>query len=1051
MSESFNTQSASPASGERSLTRFVGRQQEVAAVKQLLSRTRVLTLTGVGGVGKTRLAMRIAAEVAGDFPDGVFWVELAALHDAALVPQALAKSLDLRESPKQSLADTLAHYLLSKHLLLVLDNCEHLLSAVTPLGQHLLRTAPDVRMLATSRQPLGMSGETAWLVPSLSLPPLESNVPSSMSNVVGDIGRSDAVQLFLERASAILPEFTLTAQNAAAIVQICRRLDGLPLAIELAAARVKVLTVEQIAARLDDAFGLLTGGNRLALIPRHQTLRAAMDWSYDLLSADEQQLFRRLAVFAGGFTLEAAEYVCARMRVGEPGGSLPDPHTPLLDLLSDLVDKSLVISETLGRSEARYHLLETIRQYALEQLEASEELNTLRARHLDWYLALAERAAAELSGAEQVAWLARLEQEHDNLSAALRWAQARGGDELALRLALALSGFWDSRGYLSEGRERWVELLGRIEKMEADLRIKALNAAAWLAWRQDDNDTAGALFEQSQALARTAGAPHALARALAGLGEVARSRSNYPVALGYFEESLALYRALEDKRAVANTLKNLGNVAWEQGNFAAARSHYHSGLAIQRELADESGIAVTLFNLGGIAMAQGDYAAARPLLAESLALGRALGNKRMIAFALRSLGTVALKQGDAAAARAPSEESVALFRELGEKINLAFSLHNLASVIQRQGDPATAAALVREALFLLQQPGYKRGIWICLDHLAQLAYALGQLLRSAHLFGAAEALRDSVNVPLEPSERAERERMISAMRSTLGRDAFAAAWADGRALTLDAAMSYAREIAASPVSTVALRMMAFGEARVQRGDHLLTSADWKYAKAKELCFFLLCHSSATKEEIGLALWPDASPAQLRSLFHRTLHHLRRALGRPDWIVLDDERYVFNRALAYWFDVEAFEQQIADSRWLIEKQPDRAVAISHLQSAISLYQGDFLIDLPTGDWVMLRREALSKLYVNALMELGQLLFTAARYADAASIYQQAIARDNYLEAAHREWMRCLARQGERNQALRHYQSLVKLLRDELGVAPAPETAALYERLRRGERI
>ncbi|MEJ7816454.1 MAG: AAA family ATPase, partial [Rubrobacter sp.] len=417
------------------LSSFVGREKELAEVKRLLEDTRLLTLTGAGGCGKTRLALAIASELLEGFEDGVWMVELVPLADPSLVPQAVASTLGVREEPGRSPTETLSDYLGSKKLLLVLDNCEHLIEACAALAETLLRSCSELRVLATSREALGITGEVAWPVPSLSLPDLR-RLPA-----VESLPQYESALLFVERAEAVKPDFALTEQNAPAVAQVCYRLDGIPLAIELAAARVKVLPVEQISERLDDCFRLLAAGSRTAM-PRHRTLHATMDWSHELLPEAERTLFRRLSVFSGGFSLDAAEWVCAGEELERDEG---------LELLSHLVDKSLVVAREEG-GEARYRLLETVRQYGWERLSESDEAVEFRERHAGYYLALAEEAEPELKREGQVAWLERLERERDNLRAAMRWLLGRGELEEVARLGWALWLFWGIRAHFAEGR-----------------------------------------------------------------------------------------------------------------------------------------------------------------------------------------------------------------------------------------------------------------------------------------------------------------------------------------------------------------------------------------------------------------------------------------------------------------------------------------------------------------------------------------------------------------------------------------------------------------------
>jgi predicted ATPase/class 3 adenylate cyclase len=517
------------------LTRFVGRERELAAVQQLLLAERLVTLTGAGGVGKTRLALRLAAELLDGFADGVWLADLAPLADPMLVPQAVASALAVREQPERPLVQTLQDVLRPKHLLLLLDNCEHLVAACAALAEALLRACPELRILATSREALGIAGEATWRVPPLASPDPE-RLPSLESLV-----QYEAVRLLLDRAELAAPSFTITQQNAAAVAQVCQQLDGVPLALELAAARIKVLSVEQLAARLSDRFRLLTGGSRSAL-PRQQTLRALVDWSYDLLTEPEQVLFRRLAVFAGGCTLDAAEGVCAGDGI-EPG--------EVLEHLARLVDKSLVIADPSPASELRYRLPETIRQYSAEKLGEAGEGATLRGRHRDWWLALAERTGPGALDPQRLAWL---EREYDNLRAALRWSIDSGQAEPGLRLAAGLCDFWYARGYFSEGCAWLAELLALPATTAATARARALEWAGRLAYLQGDE-----LDRQR------------IATSLVALGHGALRRGDALRAQLLFNESLGLARDAGDHLAMVLCLEGLAGVTVEAQPERAVR------------------------------------------------------------------------------------------------------------------------------------------------------------------------------------------------------------------------------------------------------------------------------------------------------------------------------------------------------------------------------------------------------------------------------------------------------------------------------------------------
>lgn len=612
------------------LTSFIGREREMAEVKRQLSAARLVTLTGAGGCGKTRLALQVAADLAEEYPDGVWLVELAPLREPGLVPQAVASALGVREEPGRGLTETLADRLGPRELLLLLDNCEHLVGACAELADALLRACAKLKILDTSREPLGVAGEVTWRVPSLSLPdpghlpPLEA------------LTQYEGVRLFVDRATLGKPDFKVTGGNALQVARISHRLDGIPLAIELAAARVKVLTVEQIDERLDDRFRLLTGGVRTAL-PRHQTLRAAVDWSYDLLSLQERLLFGRLSVFAGGFTLEAAERVCS-------GDGLDESE--VLGLLSGLVDRSLAVAEERS-GKARYSLLNTMRQYAREKLEESGQEALPRTRHLDWCVSLAERAEPELTGPDQAEWLDRLEAEHDNLRAALTWSvNRRAGVEAGLRLGGALWRFWWQRGYQSEGRGWLEQALSAPADGPPAARAKALRAAGVMAGDHADYAASRAFLEESLAIAREFRDAEGVALALGNLGVVARRQGDFAAARPLHEESLALHRQVGEKRGISLSLGNLGVVAMYQGDHEAARAHLEEGLTIDRELGDTFGIAGGLYRLGDLARTQGDYRRATALHHEALALFRELGNKEGVPSSLERLAGVAVAQDD---------------------------------------------------------------------------------------------------------------------------------------------------------------------------------------------------------------------------------------------------------------------------------------------------------------------------------------------------------------------------------------------------------------------
>jgi predicted ATPase/two-component SAPR family response regulator len=947
------------------LSSFIGREREIGEVERLLFESRLLTLLGPGGCGKTRLALAVARDVVAEFEGGAWWVELAPISDPDLVPRAVAAILGAREAPNRPPMETLVEHLRSREMLLILDNCEHLVDASASLAHMLLRSCPNLRILATSRESLGIGGEIAWLVPSLQLP------DPARSSPAGQLQRYEAVSLFVERAKAVASTFELTEQNASAVTEICRRLDGIPLAIELAAARARVLSAEQIQSRLEDSLGLLTGGRRTD-VPRQRTLRAATDWSYELLSEEERVLLRRLSVFASGFSLEAAEDVC--------GGESIESWE-VLDLLAALVDKSLVLVAEQDGEARRYGMLEPIRQFAREKLRESQDEPVVRRRHAEHFLALAERAEPELLGAHQGSWHRRLRTEFANLREAHAWSLEPGEEErarLRLRLAASLWRFWAAQRF-EEGKT-WLRVaLERDTGKEPAVRAKALGALGFIL-----------LFQQ-----------------------------DYERAIAVLEEAVALYEDLGDNSGTAFALGNLG---WAvlHGDYRERVSYFvERAEALMAQSPDDHARAFLGIVLASAAIGEGDLDSAVPMLEENLALSRRLGDRRSASMSLFILGMTLLRRDNLERGTACLEEGTLITRELGDRLGAPYFAEGLAKSGAMRKRPE----------------------------------------RAVRLWGAADALREQMGVSLSRFDLAnsDYEQDLAAVRSALDESTFEAAWAEGRAMSFEQTMEYALAMPHSRreeqhVKTVApvpaLRIFALGQAHVERGDQDLSLADWTYAKPKELLYYLLSHPEGrTKGQIGLALWPEASPAQLRSSLHDALYRLRGALGDKAWIVHRQGRYAFERSLEYFFDVEAFEKCVTEARSIRSESPGQA--IRHLQEAADLYGGDYLEDMAVqGQWAVERQEELRRAYQEGLLLLGRLLGDQDRHAEAMDAYRAAIAQDRLLEEAHRGLMRSQEAMGERGLALRHYEGLVGLLEDELGSSPAPETSALYEELRRG---
>jgi predicted ATPase/class 3 adenylate cyclase len=751
---------ATPNNLPQQVTSFIGRERELADAKRLLEGTRLLTLLGMGGLGKTRLSLQIAADVLEKYPDGVWFVDLAPITDPSLVPNVAAQVLGVHEEPGKPLTRTLCAHVREHKLLLVLDNCEHLVSACANLADALLQAGPQLRILATSREALHIRGEQAYPVLPLAVPDRNAGVETLL--------RSEAVQLFVERARLQKPEFALTEREAPAIAELCARLDGIPLALELAAARLRSLSVTDINARLHDRFKLLTGGSRVAL-ERQQTLRALVSWSYDLLHEDEQIVLDRLSVFAGGFDLQGAEAVC---------GAAPIARQHVVDLVTSLVEKSLVMVEQEGRG-SRYGLLETIKEfahehlsqrygmpgtiheYASERLKERDDVAATAARHCDYYLGVAKTGRTKLEGPEQAEWMRRLEVDLDNLRAAIALALAGGADPvIAVKFEVALMRFRSLRGYSTEARNN----------LRAALALPAL---------------------QEPTVAR--------AHALYVGGALAHIQSDYAEAAKMLTECLTIRRGLGNAREIAAALSTLSTLYVQQGEIAKARDCEEEAIGIFRDLGDGIGEAIGLLNLGEISLRETDRDGARRLFEHCLTIARSIEHRELESECERNLGELALGASDLEAAQARFTRSLKICRDAEDKRGEAITLGALGRTDAAGGDLSAARKKLSESMRALQAFEMTSELLDCLEDHARLLQLVGQFANAVRAFAAAAAFREAFGLRRSPHGDADKQASLEAARAALGEPALDAAWSMGKTWALDEAVE--RTLASTGVET----------------------------------------------------------------------------------------------------------------------------------------------------------------------------------------------------------------------------------------------------------
>jgi predicted ATPase/DNA-binding SARP family transcriptional activator/Tfp pilus assembly protein PilF len=1087
-----------------SLPPLIGREAMLSEGLAALRKTRLLTLTGPGGSGKTRLAEHMAhslaygsghregSDTSRDIPyrEGVWWIDLTGCRDASHLSHAVLSALlhasdpsalSLITSPR--LPDTVAlastaHIamvpdlstlltaLRRRRLLLVLDSCEHLLPSCTHFVELLLGSCPHLSILATSRERLKTAYEQVWPVSPLTVPSLGEHLTAEQAIAYSSIA------LFVQRATAIDPHFHFGDELVAPVAQICRILDGLPLATELAAGCVTFLTPQQIACQLEQGFSLLVDAGETAS-GRHQALEATMAWSYHLLTAPEQMLFRHLSVLSDSFDLELVSAL-----------DVKGTHETTFQYLRHLIDKALVIvlsPEELEPGErdegvARYRIPHMLRHYGRQQLAntgVEEERETLE-RYCLWVEKLIQTAAPMLEGKMEARWLDRLEGNIGHLRAALQWLLEEQQFGRALSLMSALSGFWRLRGYLDEGRH-WLERALRAQESRRGddpslsptstlATAQALNAlGVFLMW-QGAYDQAHQAHSQALTLFEQLEFSRGIAMTLFRLGFLADRRGDYDCATAYFNRSRYLFIALGDDQGRDVVDNRRGVTAWNQGLYDEATALLVSSLAFKRVQGHLGGMAATLLNLGQLALEQGHARQGMVYLEESLRLNQQIQDHLATAYALTYLGIASLLRYDVKPAVQRFKEALATLSEL----DLA-GRHAIPELISR-----------------------------LIDSIAVAAARQGRAVQSARLWGAMETLRKECHLWYRPCEQQRYAAEAAIARHSVDSQIFSAAWSAGELMSLEAAVAFSADLLSSlssrlhgtlpvpaPISTevvahlspvesmylapslhvswqegrksgsnlvtalehhpagaegATLRLRGLGTVGIYRGEDLITPT-FRYKKAQEFLFYLLTYPNRTKEQIALALWPDATAEYVQTTFRVVLYHLRHALGGGQWIVREQQFYAFNRSLGYWYDVEAFTALTRSASQERPEYPERALA--SLNAAILLYPGDFGGGLAPSEWIIRQQEALHTIYIEALLERGELLLSLGAVRQALGTFHSVIDVERYCEAAHRGAIRCYLLLQELGAAKQLYERLCRSLEQDLAARPSPETQALAQ--------
>jgi non-specific serine/threonine protein kinase len=691
-------------------------------VKETLKLSRLVTLTSAGGSGKTRLSLQTAAEVIDEYEYGVWFVDLAALNDPALLTATIIGALGIKEQSKKTTEETLIDFLKEKQILILLDNCEQLVHACADLTERLLSSCPKLKIIATSREALNCKGETTYRIPPLTIPdPNSNNTPEQLTQY-------ESVRLFIERSLVVDPKFRVSNENTRALAEICSRLDGIPLALELAAARTKVLSVEKIYERLDDRFRFLTGGKRTAL-PRQQTLRALIDWSYDLLTEEEKILWCRLSVFSGGWTLEAAEEICSDETISK---------SLILDLLSQLTEKSVIIFD---ESKERYRILESIKQYGIEKLSDGYAVFF---RHLNHFLELSEKAAPELRSENARFWLDTIDADHSNFISAIDWSVSNEIADKGAIIAAALGDFWNTAGHYSTGIRLNENILHSSGAIDKSSKVKVLTWLCVFKYHQGDYEQVRKYSEECLAISKTIGDKKGIAESLHNLGKVSDLKGDSEQARILFEESLAIRKEIGDKNGISDSVQSLGNLSADQGDYEQAKKYFEESFAIKKEIGDKRGMASNMNNLGCLSTFQGDYEQAKKYHEESLAYNKDIGSKIGIAISTGNLGLIAFNQGDYEHAKKYYEESLFIRKELGNRKGMADYMHNLGGIVYTQGDYEQAKKYFEESLAVRKEIGDRIGMADSMNNLGGVMYTQGDYEQAKKYFEESLAIRKEI-------------------------------------------------------------------------------------------------------------------------------------------------------------------------------------------------------------------------------------------------------------------------------------------------------------------